>query len=310
LKRDNIYLTNSCTIIWMSRDKIIYIFSLFLAILLLYILISPLIRIEAKEKINLENVPLLFVKSIYGLNSSSSILCSSFEKDIEEDNVRQLIKELKETANILLNLSLSYEIGEGELGKRLRKASSSYSLVSLSAAEVANSSLEIDAAREEIEHALDLLLECKVYDALGYWRKAKPHVMMAREEISKALLDLSKVNKEDLLSKKHRKILGGRIEELTSISEMLEELVKLFDIVEKYPDAIEKLCYASKSGKCAQIPEGLKGKLAEALSKLCPCKGGRYGYEISKIKSLLKYLEEKQGNGGSGAGYGAPSSDD
>ncbi len=294
-----------------SKNKIVYTVSTVLMVLLIYVLLSPLMKVGARGNgVDLTEIPELFVRSIHGLNRSTHVLEKSLEEEIGEANIRELIGGLEEVTDRLLNLSKYHYLGGGELGERLRRASHSYRIVSLSATYVGNASLEVNKARSDIEYAFDLLLDCKIYDALSYWKKAKPHIVKAREELSRALLDLSKVNQEDLLSEKHREIFNICIEKITSISLVLEELTKLFNIIEEYPEAIKELCEASNTGREPQIPGDMKEKLAKALGSLSPSKGGEYGYEISRIKSLLKLLEKQPGSNGSGAGYGAPSSDD
>jgi hypothetical protein len=105
-------------------------------------------------------------------------------------------------------------------------------------------------------------------------------------------------------------------ERLARAYRALRELLKAVEIAEKYPQDLEELCRAKRSGGSAQPSPGA----ASAIQGLNPGDAGPYSYHISRLKALLpSYQDGGAGSsaggvggasGGSGAGYQPPPSDD
>ena len=157
-------------------------------------------------------------------------------------------------------------------------------------------------------------------EALAAYAEARGRLQEARRLLLDAWANASSVDPQALLSPQHRSIAGNLTTAISEALEAIDELERLFSIVEGNRELIGKLC----GGATIPRPEALK--LAKTLEGLNPGRAGPLGYrEAVAVEAILSKLgvtpgacEGGAGSGqtgsskgkGGGAGYRALPSDD
>ena len=256
----------------------------------------------------LGKLPELFVESIYHLNYSSSAALEALESPL--NNITGNAYRAEEVRKKLSELRKELMGREGDLARKLERATEEYIRVVGVAGKLYGTAQLINKTREGLEEFLGYLLNCDVASALSTWREVRGEVAEVKRELRNVLLELSDVDLGELLSKKHVEAVDEASEKVTKILEVIDEVEKLASIVERNSETIEFLCKARKGQGGACPSEVCVLKLAREMRDLDPRRAGPFSYEISRIKGLLRQGTSSMGQGGTGAGYGEPSTDD
>ena len=289
------------------RDAVTLVLVALLVLLLIPLFYAPS-EPPREEEGELGKLPELFVESIYHLNYSSSAALEALESPL--NNITGNTYRAEEVRKKLSELREELMGREGDLARKLEKATEEYIRVVGVAGKLYGTAQLINRTREGLEEFLSYLLNCDVASALSTWGEVRKDVAEVKRELKDVLLELSDIDLEEMLSKKHVEAVDEASERVTKILEVLNEIEKLAGIVERNPEAIEFLCKAKRGQGGACPSGGCVLKLAREMRDLDPGKAGPFSYEISRIKSLLRQGTSSMGQGGIGAGYGEPSTDD
>ncbi len=211
-----------------------------------------------------------------------------------------------------------------KLGEILAKAAENYAVLAEGASHTYLAADSLARSLEGVEEALNLLQECRIDEALEKYREVRPGLQDASRELAEALKILEEGDPESLLSGNHTQVYLKLRDAVNETLTMLEELDRLFSMVEANADALRSLCIG------ASLPgQQLRG-IRYMLENLNPGNAGKYAYEEAQFLSMVQGMlgsaqgqeqqgegssqtgtsPQEQGPGGSGAGYGTPPSDD
>ncbi len=221
-----------------------------------------------------------------------------------------------------------------KLGETLAKAAETYAVLAKGASHTYLAADSLAHSLDGVEEALNLLQECRIDEALEKYREARPGLQAASKELAEALKILEEGDPENLLSGNHTQVYLRLRDAVNETLSMLEELDRLFSLVESNAGALKSLC--TGAGLSAQQLRGV----ISMLENLNPGNAGKYAYEEAQFLSMVQGMlgsaqgqegqaqqgggsgqtpqggsqtgtsPQGQGSGGSGAGYGTPPSDD
>ena len=291
------------------RRALIY---LTLIILILSPFIASLVSLDNEKRRTVEarDLPELYVLAVEGLNLTAGS-----------------IRIGEEPPGAAYNYSVeAYEGLEGFqapsvpgfLGN-ISKTVEAYRTVAQSGIVLYNSSQTILDAIDGARSVTESLRQCRIQEALEEWGRVKPAIDAAKKALQEALDAVTSVNPDYLLANEHRAVVRDTAILLLALQDNLERLEEVMKIVESNAGDLEKLCNGEQTRKgmeaaldVASIARGAQGPsplridmlgLSTAFAALGQQgTGGEAGPNAPIISG--------GGQGGMGAGYGVPPSDD
>ena len=256
------------------------------------------------EKIDPEK---LMVEAVYHANESATRLLAVPEDQDALAGLKRLASEAAEIEAALKQYAQT--LPESRLGQTLKNAALTYAAMARAANHTYTATSPLAQGLEGAREALLLLQECKIDEALEKYRGSKPQLATAKAGIEKALEALSEGDPRNLLSGNHTEVYMELGKTLTKTLIMLKELDRLFSLTEANLDALRTVC------RGGNLTEPQMQGLGQMLGMLNPSNAGKYAYEEAQFLSMIRQalipgMTQNPGQGGSGAGYGAPPSDD
>lgn len=298
--------------------------SLLLALLVALILlpfILPYVDVF-RSKGGSESLEDLMLKAVYHGNEAATALQAVPEEQLA--GLDELAGQAAEVGDALQEYIDT--LPPSRLGEALSKAAENYAILARGASHTYLAANSLARGLEGLEEALNLLQECRVEEALEKYREARPRLQAAGKELAEARRILEEGDAESLLSGNHTQVYLRLEETVNETLSMLEELDRLFSLVESNYEPLKSLC--TGMGLSAQQLRGV----VSMLENLNPDHAGKYAYEEARFLSMVQGMlgsaqnqggqaqqggsgqtgtpPQEQGSGGSGAGYGTPPSDD
>jgi hypothetical protein len=270
----------------------------------------------ASRSADYSRLPELFLRVAAHLNSSVAALESALAgkaPGVDKEGAQRVLYELREYREELER--------EDETGMvvSLRKAAEAYTRLANSSIAAYEAAEVLYGSRSSVKGFLEAVLRCDAAEMSSRGALVRENLSRAAELLGKAIAELAAVRPGDLPSEGHGRLVDEAAERLARAYRALRELLKAVEIAEKYPQDLEELCRAKRSGGSAQPSPGV----ASAIQGLNPGDAGPYSYHISRLKALLLGPGSHQdgcagssaggvggAGGGSGAGYQPPPSDD
>ena len=270
----------------------------------------------ASRSADYSRLPELFLRVAAHLNSSVAALESALAgkaPGVDKEGAQRVLHELREYREELER--------EDETGMvvSLRKAAEAYAWLANSSIAAYEAAEVLYGSRSSVKDFLEAVLRCDAAEMSSRGALVRENLSRAAELLGEAIAGLAAVRPGDLPSEGHGRLVDEAAERLARAYRALRELLKAVEIAEKYPQDLEELCRAKRSGSSAQPSPGV----ASAIQGLNPGDAGPYSYHISRLKALLpspgSYQSGSAGSsaggvggagGGSGAGYQPPPSDD
>lgn len=253
---------------------------------------------------DLREVPRLFVEAVYHLNSSSTMLRNPARWNADfrsmSANASRIAGEIASYRNALS------EMDPSDLVLRLLNASDSYGRMANASSSIYAALDVLSGSKESIQRYLAALEECNAAEAHRLGLSIAGNLSRAYSLVGLAAGNLSLADPSTLLSQSHVDAHRNASEAVDAAQRYLKQLLLAVDITSKHPEELDALCKARKAGRSIAVSEQLAG----SLGALNPPDAGPFSYAVSRLKSLLYAVANAQRGGGSGAGYGAPSSDD
>lgn len=234
------------------------------------------------------------------LLNSSELAYDSIWVDIQEEEVLRTQLSSEEAAELLERAAQSaLDNAQGDLRERILRGAEAYLAMSNASLSSAEAARILDSARPRVNSALDLLLAGDVDGAMEEWLSVKGSVLEARRAIGDALIELSSVDPGALLTDEHRSALNSSISRLMDLSAELDQLMYLFSLIERDPEAANSAINAALAARRGELDPADAARLTEDPSvrsllsdsnSLDPSKAGRFASRVSEFKSLLAAL--------------------
>ncbi len=234
------------------------------------------------------------------LLNSSELAYDSIWVDIQEEEVLRAQLSSEEAAKLLERAAQSaLDNAQGDLRERILRGAEAYLAMSNASLSSAEAAKLLDSARPRVNSALDLLLAGDVNGAIEEWLSVKGTVLEARRAIGDALIELSSVDPGALLTDEHRSALNSSTSRLMDLSAELDQLIYLFSLIERDPEAANSAINAALAARRGELDPADASRLTEDPSvksllsdsnSLDPGKAGRFASRVSEFRSLLATL--------------------
>ncbi len=291
------------------RRTLIY---LTLLLLILSPFIASLVSLDNNKRRTVEarDLPELYVIAVEGLNLTAGSI--------------RIGEEPPETA---YNYSVEAYKGlegfqapsvPGFLGN-ISKTVKAYRTVAQSGMVLYNSSQTILDAVDGARNVIESLRQCRIQEALEEWSRVKPTVDAAKAALQDALDTVTSINPDYLLASEHRAVVRDTARLLLALQDNLERLEEAMRIVESNAGDLEKLCNGEPTREGVAAALGV-ASIARGAQDPSPLMIDMLG--LSTAFAALGQqgtggeagpnapISSSGGQGGTGAGYGVPPSDD
>jgi len=261
------------------------------------------------------------------LLNTSKLAYDSLWIDVEEEDAARVQLLSKEAVWLLERaVKSALDNAQGDLRERILRAARGYLAMSNASMSSADAALLLDPVRPAVDSALDSLLAGDVDEALEEWLSVKELVLSARRAVADALIALSRIDPNALLSDEHRRALNSSTLRLKELSAELDQLIYLFSLIERDPEAAKSAIKAALEARRGELDPVEASRLMENPSvsslisdseHLDPSQAGRYASRVSEFRSLMALLSgacrgqqpgqsgaSGPGSQGGGAGWG------
>ncbi|NPA98821.1 MAG: hypothetical protein GXO43_05515 [Crenarchaeota archaeon] len=230
--------------------------------------------------------------SVYGLPSTPSITV----KDIEN-----LLKQYREDEKFLPLVPVT------GLDKLLIGTYNTYRDIAIVAGHIIRINKRTSQLLPEMKKSLKNLVNCNYTGAMKIYNTIKDEINSLSSEIGNALLNLTSINKEYILSPKHMETINKTITLLQQLENILDKYTYIMNTFQNNPSILQKACMIS-SGKHPSLNQQLIQQASNLLNQMNNSQMAALEPYKDALQALIgSILSQAMNNGNNGQNNGSQS---